>query len=941
MILRDQRDIENAIIRLEKEIKDLKEKVNYGNSNIKQLGNQTVIGGDAVFQGSTETRLPRILALSSGGEPTDADANGAFVAEPGYVFDGKTYNMGNVKNGALGAGFTDDGEITANAGTIGGFTIGADTIQSANYVADTSGVKLTGSTGNIEVNNAKIGGWNIDNAKIQSANYVAGQAGAKMSGATGDAEFNNIKARGAIVASVFEKGQVTATSGTQGWFKSAGKLKLTCYVNTAPTSTEIDMDDPDSGHAALFAVNDIVRLKSNAGDCWIKITSVSDQTTYYAYYGLLQSGTAVDFDPGTVVVNYGISGDGFLWATADDTNAPFFAVYTHAGSPWSVITEVARFGNLNGALTYASDLYGIAIGDTTGYMKYDPTNGFTVGFAGGGATIGADGIKVDGQTMVYDHTAELDDATGDKRLRMGVFPHPNRDDMLVSGFKHSGAFKQLESTGTIVEGELLGTNRGFELGTLDQFTLTRTPSSGSIVPVYALTTASPIAGTYSLSLKIKIVDHESETETFEQSHSLITGKVAVTAGNNVTFSVKSKGVTYNALFVASQIFHIRAYFYDAANNIVAYETITTTRPTSTTRTDTATFVVPAGATQCAIKVYMYGHINTGTGGYLTWTALYDDFSINGESVQAGTASWNEVQREQTLFLHRGLHYVGEDGNLYKVVMVKQGIQAPGALTATATATAGNVDIGTHSYKVTFVDDYGETEASAKSNVITVSGSAKQVNLTAIPKGKDGTRTRKIYRTVAGDTGDWLFLTEIMDNTTTTYTDNTADANLGTAVAPGVNTSGSRPYLPDSWFGAFTQFRAFHSDGTEFEPTSGRSLSNSSIPSGVSLLPGAEAADGDYYICNVLLAPGTYTWLANYAKNTSFGKVDLYFDGVKVNSTTLDMYASSASYANDWSVTGITVSSYMLHEIKLVINGKNASSSDYRIQMGAMSMNRTA
>ncbi len=50
------------------------------------------------------------------------------------------------------------------------------------------------------------GGWSIDNTKIQSATR-AGQAGAKMSGASGDAEFNN-QARGAIVASVFEKGQV-------------------------------------------------------------------------------------------------------------------------------------------------------------------------------------------------------------------------------------------------------------------------------------------------------------------------------------------------------------------------------------------------------------------------------------------------------------------------------------------------------------------------------------------------------------------------------------------------------------------------------------------------------------------------------------------------------------------------------------------------------------
>jgi len=116
--------------------------------------------------------------------------------------------------------------------------------------------------------------------------------------------------------------------------------------------------------------------------------------------------------------------------------------------------------------------------------------------------------------------------------------------------------------------------------------------------------------------------------------------------------------------------------------------------------------------------------------------------------------------------------------------------APSALTATVSGSAGNVENGTHSYKVNFVvgfdTEFGtleyETEGSTKSNVITVSGGAKQVDLTAIPTGQVGVvRARRIYRTVAGDAGDWLFLAEISDNTTTILTDDTADGSLGAAI----------------------------------------------------------------------------------------------------------------------------------------------------------------
>jgi len=90
----------------------------------------------------------------------------------------------------------------------------------------------------------------------------------------------------------------------------------------------------------------------------------------------------VDANPawkkGATVVNYGQSGDGVIYLTASETNAPYIGVVNHAGSPWSSVTTRLRIGNLNGFLGYASDLYGIAIGETNAYLKYDPTNGLRI-----------------------------------------------------------------------------------------------------------------------------------------------------------------------------------------------------------------------------------------------------------------------------------------------------------------------------------------------------------------------------------------------------------------------------------------------------------------------------------------------------------------------------------------------------------------------------------
>lgn len=116
---------------------------------------------------------------------------------------------------------------------------------------------------------------------------------------------------------------------------------------------------------------------------------------------------------------------------------------------------------------------------------------------------------------------------------------------------------------------------------------------------------------------------------------------------------------------------------------------------------------------------------------------------------------------------------------------------PSALTAALASTpiAGNVDNGAHRYRCTFVTADGETSGGDISSAVTVADKSVngKVALTAIPIGGAFVTARKIYRTAAAGS-TYLLLTTLADNTTTTYTDNVADASLGAGV-PTANTTG--------------------------------------------------------------------------------------------------------------------------------------------------------
>lgn len=235
------------------------------------------------------------------------------------------------------------------------------------------------------------------NVLIQSSNYVSGVAGAGFFLDEELLETQNIAARGIIRTAVFQKDVVSAVGGNL-MLRPADVLyedfseEDVGGVGALLLETDAGMLLEDGGKALgetgggsyltiegneTFSVGNILRIKDGLDDEWMEVTNIDDAPQYIVTRDKAEDyaeNENPEWTKGATVVNYGVSGDGGVYMTASESNAPYLSIWTHAGSPWDTITTHLRLGNLNGFLGYSSDLYGIAIGSTNKYLKYDPTN---------------------------------------------------------------------------------------------------------------------------------------------------------------------------------------------------------------------------------------------------------------------------------------------------------------------------------------------------------------------------------------------------------------------------------------------------------------------------------------------------------------------------------------------------------------------------------------
>ena len=325
------------------------------------------------------------LMGTSTGEPFVIQGMG-MIYQPGDTCYIKLRNINdnNVKANIPAA--YDTSVVITSSIRLGGFYATLTTLGDNITPAD-AGILLDKETSSIRLGPTSADYLILDGVNVQtrSSNYASGVFGSGFLLSPDLLEVGNIACRGIFRTACFQKDVVSAIGGNLAVLDA--------------DVLDVDMTALDACNLSIegnttLAVGDILRSKAGISDEWMEVTDVSSAPIYVVTRDKAGS-YAADNNPawtkGAAVVNYKQSGSGGVYLTASDSNAPYISVFTHAGSPWSSLSTKVRLGNLNGFLGYATDLYGIAIGEAEKYLKYDPTNGLrikgTITVTGGNASV--------------------------------------------------------------------------------------------------------------------------------------------------------------------------------------------------------------------------------------------------------------------------------------------------------------------------------------------------------------------------------------------------------------------------------------------------------------------------------------------------------------------------------------------------------------------------
>lgn len=143
-------------------------------------------------------------------------------------------------------------------------------------------------------------------------------------------------------------------------------------------------------------------------------------------------------------------------------------------------------------------------------------------------------------------------------------------------------------------------------------------------------------------------------------------------------------------------------------------------------------------------------------------------------------------------------------------------------------------------------------------------------------------------------------------------------------------------FPRSAFIPLYGFHAYNSSMVEFSmvPT----VTSSQVLMGVYGKPATDDCNnGDRYQCSMFLEGGVdcYNFTFYGVRDDASGIFDLYIDGV-CHATGYDLYHGSTDYDYHLYINNISIPGSGYHLIELVVNGKNGSSSDYRIMITFLS-----
>jgi hypothetical protein len=188
---------------------------------------------------------------------------------------------------------------------------------------------------------------------VGSTPYASRATGWQVN-AAGEADFRNIFAD-SLEVQTFITDNVIATAGTTILTKSRAILSRD-YVSQVASNTLYVYDLPGSPDTPVFASDDVVSLRFIdrstgivVGDVLVEVSNYTDlpdgEQSWTA--DLLTGTVGKTIYTGTIALDYGTSGDGFILSTAVGSYAPYMDVRTWAGSP-STDTTHLRLGKLQG-----------------------------------------------------------------------------------------------------------------------------------------------------------------------------------------------------------------------------------------------------------------------------------------------------------------------------------------------------------------------------------------------------------------------------------------------------------------------------------------------------------------------------------------------------------------------------------------------------------------
>ncbi len=535
-------------------------------------------------------------------------------------------------------------------------------------------------------------------------------------------------------------------------------------------------------------------------------------------------------------------------------------------------TDADACGSFMSALSILFGEYQIKIGIVKNGMVQFGFGEESGVFSAGDGIIDAEGIKLFGLNYVIKMIGEY---LGETRYGKLMMKMPENGDKPVVMLEFSSP----------AETELL-TNGGAEDGDFTGWPISTENNGAWSVADFAAT------GDHSFSFQYT-------SGGYPASGQLVSDIIAVTGGLKYTIAGKTalSEIPYTGHAPTRKAI---IKWLDASDVLLRTDTLfNLTDSNPSWRSFETVFTAPATATQMYVTFVLT----------LVYEAIdyFDDFSVAESSIS---------------------HSMGLDdrgGFIDSSALPSVNAKLPAALWSgigTAAVAAGSMESSTsYYYKVTFIDEFGETiPASGTGKLAYLGISSHGVNLTNIPLGRSTVTARKIYRTKKSDPlNDFYLVATLADNSTTTYNDRIADADLG-AVAPLINTTGTWPLLPTqaSWFW----------DEVTTTVTQTKTLSTSQQFAMYVDTTAANANDGDTYRLGAFLAAGTYSLDVLGASAANCGKLDWYIDDVLVVSG--QDWASGAGYNTTKTTTGITISTNGYHVLKAIVNGRNGT--DYRIAL---------